>query len=51
MKKRITIDKVPMTGQYRLQITENGVFAGKRTFNLRKDAEEYKKKLAKRKRK
>ena len=49
MKKRITIDKIAITGQYRLQITENGNFAGKRTFNKRKDAEAYKKKLMRKK--
>jgi len=46
-KKRITVSKVPTTGQYRVQITKDGEFLGKRTFNLRKDAEAYKKRLKK----
>jgi hypothetical protein len=47
-KIRITVDKVPRTKQYRVQITENEDFLGRRTFNLRKDAEEYKKRLKQR---
>jgi len=45
--KALSYNKVLMTGQYRVQITKDGEFLGKRTFNLRKDAEAYKKRLKK----
>lgn len=53
---RVSVDKVPSTGQYRVQIVATLHYAdgskasdlvGKRTFNLRKDAEKWAKDIRK----
>jgi hypothetical protein len=41
---RAPIDKVPVTGQYRVQVVRGDTFITKRTFRLKKDASKWKKK-------
>lgn len=39
---KIYVDKVPSTGQYRVQTLKGNTVVDKKTFDMRKDAEAYK---------